>query len=129
MYQATHPGVYVTPEPRSPTFALGGPGPDDIQTPLYPFRNADGREWNSDQIKTAQSIFTYGYSYPEVPQGRSTESLRTFTAGRIRALYGPNTATPSFQGARSGAASCMCCCSILIIRQAKLPLTDTFAPA
>jgi tyrosinase len=105
MYQATHPGEAVTPEPRSPTFALGGSGPDDIRTPLFPFRNGDGREWNSDQIKTAQSIFTYGYSYPEVPQGRSATDLRTFTTGRINALYGPNTATPSFQGARSGAAS------------------------
>lgn len=108
MWQATHPGENLAPEPRSPTFALGGPGPDDLFTPLYPFRTSSGREWTSDQVKTAESIFGFGYSYPEVPQGRSTEDLRAFTSQRINELYGPQTTTTtlqrsSFSGARSGA--------------------------
>ncbi|KAI9791860.1 MAG: hypothetical protein M1816_003405 [Peltula sp. TS41687] len=105
MYQASHPGKYVTPENRSPTFALASGGTDDINTPLYPFRRATSVEWKSDQLKTAESIFALGYSYPEVPQGRSQADLKTFTTGRINALYGPNTRVASFQGARSGAAA------------------------
>lgn len=109
MWQATHPGVYLQPEPGSPTFALSGDGQDTITTPLYPFRNANGQEWNSDQIKRAEDIFTYGYAYPEVPQGRSTESLRRFTCRQINRLYGePQTSdrkvAASFRGLASGAA-------------------------
>ncbi len=112
MWQATHPGVNLAPEPRSPTFALGGAGPDDLFTPLYPFRTSSGREWTTDQVKTAQSIFSLGYSYPEVPQGRSQADLQAFTAGRINALYGPLTSAStqqraSFSGARSGAPESM----------------------
>ena len=116
MWQATHPGVYLQPEPGSPTFALSGNGDDTITTPLYPFRNANGREWNSDQIKRAEDIFTYGYSYPEVPQGRSTNALRRFTNRRINRLYGESPTdngegktsnrkvAASFKGLASGAA-------------------------
>ena len=103
MYQATHPGVYLTPKPRSETFALHGPGPDDLSTPLYPFRHPNGQEWTSDEIKTAESIFTYGYAYPEVPEGKSGDDLRVFTTERVNQLYGPNTDSASFQGPESGA--------------------------
>ncbi len=103
MYQATHPGQTLRAGPRSPTFALGGEGPDDLGTPLYPFRHADGKEWTSDEIKTADSIFKYGYSYPEVPEGRSGDDLRQFTAAAVNRLYGVDTNDGSFQGAESGA--------------------------
>lgn len=102
IYQASHPGVYLTPRPRTPTYALSGPGPDDLATPLYPFRHATGREWTSDDVKTAESIFEYGYAYPEVPSGRSGDDLKTFSIQKVNALYGPNTEDPSFKGKESG---------------------------
>ena len=102
MYQATHPTTSLTPEKRSPTFALGGPGNDDIRTPLYPFRNPNRVEWTSDQVKTVQSIFTYGYSYPEVPQGQSGTALQQFTSQKINELYGPSIPQSGLQNARVG---------------------------
>lgn len=105
MYQATHPGVYLTPESRSESesFSLQGSGNDDLSTPLGPFRHADRTFWNSDEVKTAESIFKYGYSYPEVPQGKSTDELRVFTTEKVNQLYGVNTNDPSFVGDVSGA--------------------------
>ncbi|MCJ1363187.1 hypothetical protein MMC16_002294 [Acarospora aff. strigata] len=105
MYQASHPGVALTPRTRSQTFALGGDGPDDLSTPLYPFRRSNGVEWTSNDIKTAESIFATGYAYPEVPAGRSGESLRIFTTERANQLYGPNLQAASFVGNESGAAA------------------------
>lgn len=102
MWQASHPGDYMTPAPRDPTFALDGPGPDDLFTPLYPFRHPNGQEWTSDEIKNAESIFDYGYAYPEVPAGRSGGDLRTFATERVNTLYGPDVQAPSFNGTESG---------------------------
>ena len=102
MYQASHPGVYLTPKPRSPTFALHLPGTDDLSTPLYPFRHPNANEWTSDDVKTADSIFTYGYSYPEVPQGFSEGQLKDFVTKRSNELYGPKKDI-SFEGDKSGA--------------------------
>jgi len=104
MYQASHPGLVVTPGPRSPTQALGGPGPDDISTPLYPFRHPDAKEWTSNDVSTAESIFTYGYAYPEVqPSSGSSASLQTQATQKVNELYGPDINSHSFQGVDSGA--------------------------
>ena len=89
MYQATHPGEVLTPAPRSPTYALGGPGPDDLDTRLYPFRHPDLSGWTSNDVATADSTFEYGYSYPEVPQGLGQQELIDFTTRRVRELYAP----------------------------------------
>ena len=102
LYQATHPGNYLTPGRRRETFALGGAGPDDLSTPLFPFRHEDGVEWTSDDVKTVESIFTYGYAYPETPNGRSGEDLRTYATEQINRLYGPDTNEASFSGDESG---------------------------
>lgn len=102
MYQATHPGVYLTVKERSPTFALHLPGTDDLSTPLYPFRHPNANEWTSDDVKTADSIFKYGYSYPEVPQGLSEGQLKDFVTKKSNELYGPKKDT-SFEGVVSGA--------------------------
>ena len=103
MFQATHQTLALTPDLRSPTFALGGDGPDDLSTPLYPFRHDNGKEWISDDVKTAESIFRYGYAYPEVPFGRSGSDLQTFTTEAVKRLYGPNINGASFKGDESGA--------------------------
>ena len=93
MFQAIRPGEDLTPAPRSPLATLQLPvsGTDDLQTPLYPFRNPNAEEWTSDQIRGAPSIFTYGYSYPEVPQGRTTSDLQAFTTREVNRLYGPGS--------------------------------------
>ena len=94
MYQAIRPGVSLTPQRRSPTFALGGAGPDDLSTPLYPFRHPDRNLWTSNDVSSAESIFAYGYSYPEVPQGLSTQDLQAFATQKVNELYAPQ---PAFQ--------------------------------
>lgn len=101
MYQATHPGVKLTPRPRSPTFALGGNGPDDLSTPLYPFRHANGREWTSNDVNFARSIHDHGYSYPEVPQGLAQPELKAFTTRKINELYRPNIKSSEFKALKS----------------------------
>lgn len=103
MYQASHPNTYLTPQSRSPTFALHLPGTDDLSTPLYPFRHPNAKEWTSNDVKTAASIFKYGYSYPEVPPGLSDDALRKFTSQKANDLYGPKVGSASFNGDKSGA--------------------------
>jgi len=106
MYQASHPGVTLTPQARSQTFALGGAGPDDLDTLLYPFRHPDLKQWTSNDVANAESIFTYGYSYPEVPQGLSTQDLQSFATQKVNELYAPQSAAPAqakfFSGTQSG---------------------------
>lgn len=96
MYQAIWPGNDVRPQAASGTFARRTqPGDiDDIDTPLYPFRHLNGNEWTSRDVSDAQSIFTYGYAYPEVPsqfytQTPSTESLQLFTTSKVNEIYRP----------------------------------------
>jgi tyrosinase len=106
MYQASHPGVTLTPQARSPTFALGGAGPDDLNTKLYPFRHPDRNQWTSNDVAAAGSIFTYGYSYPDVPQGLSSSDLQAFVTQRANELYAPQSNAPAqakfFVGEASG---------------------------
>lgn len=95
MYQAVWPGNDVIPQAASATFARRtSPGDiDTIDTPLYPFRHPSGIEWTSRDVSDAQSIFTYGYAYPEVPpqfQGKSNEDLRLFATTKVNELYRPN---------------------------------------
>ena len=109
MFQAIRPGQYLTPvaRPPIPTLQLPILGTDNLQTPLYPFRNPNAQEWTSDQIKDAPDIFTYGYSYPEVPPGRTTSDLQTFTTQEMNRLYGPSFSSDfevaSFAADTSGA--------------------------
>ncbi|KAI9702460.1 MAG: hypothetical protein M1836_000940 [Candelina mexicana] len=104
LYQASHPGLALTADGTSTiTFALHGDKEDDLFTPLYPFRHPNGVEFNSDDIKTAQSTFTYGYTYPEVPVGLSEQDLQAYTTKMINKLYGPSFDDGSFAGNASGA--------------------------
>ncbi|KAK2760393.1 hypothetical protein FQN54_002463 [Arachnomyces sp. PD_36] len=96
MYQATHPGVLLSPRKRSPTFALGGDEQDTVDTKLYPFRHEDGVEWTSRDVSDAGSIHRYGYAYPEVPEGMSQEELQAFTTSEINKAYGPTAQSKGF---------------------------------
>lgn len=96
MYQASHPNIFLTAGQPTPTFGRIVPGvdgpQDNLQTNLYPFRNANGVFWKSDDIKMAPSIWGLKYGYDEVPCSYSTQSqdaLRIFATKRINALYGP----------------------------------------
>ena len=93
MFQASHPGLALTPEKRSPSLALGGDGPDDLNTLLYPFRHPDRSRWTSNDVSNAESIFKYGYSYPEVPPGFSTNDLQAHATTQANQLYGPQPVT------------------------------------
>lgn len=82
------------PQSASGTFArIIQPGDiDTIDTPLYPFRHPNGIEWTSRDISDAQSIFTYGYGYPEVPPqfyGQSDGVLQQFATTKVNELYRP----------------------------------------
>ena len=105
IYQATQPNFYLAPRPRSPTFALHLPGTNDLSTPLYPFRHPEAKEWTSDDVKAATSIFKYGYFYTEVQNGLSDEDLRKYASMKANELYGPKIKNPSFGGDKSGAPS------------------------
>lgn len=93
MYQATHPGQVVTPQAATRVFHELRTGQiDNIDTPLWPFRKSNGQYFTSRDVSTASSIYTYGYSYPEIPlsyRGRPASELRSFVIGRVNALYSP----------------------------------------
>jgi len=103
MYQAAHPGVYLTPGRAADTFARVVPGidgwSDDLNTNLYPFRHPNGAYFKSDDIKDASSIWTYNYGYDEVPcnYDMSAGALAQYTRTRINALYGPTIDRGPFQ--------------------------------
>lgn len=97
MYQATNPGVYLTPGSSGlTTLQLPAGAIADLNTPLYPFRDGSGNEWTSEAIKDLDDMYEFGYSYPETPADLSGDELNTFTARRINELYAPNTNDESF---------------------------------
>lgn len=94
MYQAAWPGRTVVPQTASGTFArrVSGGDLDTVDTPLYPFRHPNGVEWTSRDVSDAQSIFNYGYAYPEVPpqyHGQTDEELRLFAITKVNEGYRP----------------------------------------
>jgi hypothetical protein len=100
MYQATHPGQVVTPQPATPVFArqVNAQTMDTIDTPLWPFRKPNRQYYTSRDVSTAGSIWDLGYAYPEIPvsyRERSQQDLESFVASRINALYAPASALPA----------------------------------
>ncbi|EPS39027.1 hypothetical protein H072_7203 [Dactylellina haptotyla CBS 200.50] len=96
MWQAANPTLKMRPGKKVDTYQNpGATGNDDLNTPLYPFKHPDGSYWTSDDVSDVQSIWKYGYGYPEVPCDRVTmdsASLDVFTTSRINALYKENVA-------------------------------------
>jgi len=94
MYQAIWPGEFIGTVPAAPSFGrIVRPGDtDDVNTPLRPFRHADGRDWTSADASGATSIMNYGYTYPEIPveyRTRPAQDLTTYVTGRVNDLYRP----------------------------------------
>jgi hypothetical protein len=106
IYQAIFPSSTIEPLVRTQP-NLGYPergGIEDIDTLLYPFRHADGKEWTSRDVSSAESIHKYGYSYPEVPSGLSKEKLTAFASKEMQKLYAPDTDTDNFHKSPGGAS-------------------------
>ena len=95
MYQSVNPGRVVEPRPATTTFSRrGGNGlRDDINTPLAPFRRSNGAYYTSRDFSSAESIWSFGYAYREVPtRFRGNPSgMRAFTSSEINRLYGPGS--------------------------------------
>jgi tyrosinase len=95
MYQAVYPGRLVTPQPATGVFArkVKEGDMDTIDTPLWPFKKPTGEYYTSRDVSAAGSIWDFGYEYPEVPvQYRGQEQeLKSFTTGKINALYSPSS--------------------------------------
>lgn len=53
----------------------------------------------------AESIFTTGYAYPEVPAGKTGDALRIFTTQKANQLYGSGVKRPSAMAADVSGAS------------------------
>ncbi|KAI9805502.1 MAG: hypothetical protein M1825_000753 [Sarcosagium campestre] len=101
-WQALHPGVKMTPRTRSETFALHGPGPDDLSTPLYPFRHRNGAEWTSNEVSTLDSTRTYGFVYPDFPSSGGAGEVRSAAIQLANKAFAPNLSDVSFKGNDSG---------------------------
>jgi tyrosinase len=91
IYQAIHPGSYLTPSPEnSGTFTIV-PGPNStLSTPLAPFSlDKQGDFYTS---ATSQSLSTFGYTYPEIQDwNQSPQQLQAIVISKVNALYGPSS--------------------------------------
>lgn len=69
----------------------------DQKTPLYPFRHADGKFFNSPDVDQWNSTAKFGYRYPEQPltyfENNDAEGLKKFVSRRVIDLLGPQTHT------------------------------------
>ncbi|KAF3157543.1 hypothetical protein TWF569_000112 [Orbilia oligospora] len=98
MYQSAQPNTFVEPANSVATFANPSSPLDTVDTPLYPFRHRDGSWWTSQNMSTANSVFSLSYGYPEVPclLGFSNfDALRNHTITEINRLYGPSPTPPT----------------------------------
>ncbi|KAF3172813.1 hypothetical protein TWF225_004464 [Orbilia oligospora] len=99
MFQATSPGLFVTPASAVGTFARPVPPNtiDDANTDLFPFRRADGSWYKSSHLNPVSTIWGMRYGYPEVPcsyQTRTPAELDTFTTNQVNTLYGNGRTIP-----------------------------------
>ncbi|KAK6536684.1 hypothetical protein TWF281_000905 [Arthrobotrys megalospora] len=99
MFQATQPGLFVTPAAAVGTFARPVPPNtiDDSSTDLFPFRRADGSWYKSVHLNPVSTIWGMRYGYPEVPcsyQTRTPAELDTFTTNQVNTLYGNGRTIP-----------------------------------
>ncbi|KAF3924743.1 Tyrosinase [Arthrobotrys entomopaga] len=92
IWQAANPGKIFQSDDACPTFQrLANPGDRDTNnTPLYPFRHADGSWWTSNEVNNVRNIWNWGFGYPEVPcnyRGASNTQLDAFATSKINSLY------------------------------------------
>ncbi|KAK6500153.1 hypothetical protein TWF481_010507 [Arthrobotrys musiformis] len=98
MYQSAQPNTFLEPANSVPTFANPSSPLDTVDTPLYPFRQRDGSWWTSQNVSTANTIFSMSYGYPEVPcmlSFANFDALRNHTITEINRLYGPRPGAPT----------------------------------
>ncbi|EPS45144.1 hypothetical protein H072_877 [Dactylellina haptotyla CBS 200.50] len=91
MWQAANPTLKLRPGKSTKTYQRpSGEGNDDLNTPLYPFKHADGSYWTSNDVSDVRTIWDYGYGYPEVPCNQvsaSSTALDDFTTAAMNKLY------------------------------------------
>ncbi|KAF3907762.1 hypothetical protein AA313_de0209860 [Arthrobotrys entomopaga] len=69
----------------------------DLNTPLLPFKHADGSWWTSADTADVRSMWKDGYGYPEVSCSKKSltdEQLDAFTTSQVNVLY--KDALPDF---------------------------------
>ncbi|KAI5782554.1 common central domain of tyrosinase-domain-containing protein [Geopyxis carbonaria] len=113
MWQAITPASTVNTQSgitaqaaRSRTMGYPAGTIENADTPLWPFRTPAARLLTSRPFSSAKGIFTYGYSYPEVPadlRNASDDSLAAYTRARIDELYGPTVRRPANSRLAAGA--------------------------
>ncbi|KAF3923215.1 Tyrosinase [Dactylellina cionopaga] len=90
IWQAANPGAKLTPDDATDTYQNVALGQNDtLDTPLYPFKHPDGSWWTSNDVSSANSIWKYGYGFPELPCGSvsSSSDLDTVVTKKINDLY------------------------------------------
>ncbi|KAI5791124.1 hypothetical protein EDC01DRAFT_746933 [Geopyxis carbonaria] len=92
IYPASVVGEYAFVEPFNNTQGNLGWGYDpiieDINTPLWPFRDSKSKLLIAKDFSTAASSFKYGYYYPEVPPSSEAKMIRAATVA-LNKLYNP----------------------------------------
>ncbi|KAL7267388.1 hypothetical protein RUND412_010029 [Rhizina undulata] len=94
LWQTLHPGVHVV-EQQSVMDTISEPvgKAQNEKTPLYPFRQRGGKYFTSEDVQRWDSIYEFGYTYPELPaklfnpddQGR----LKKYCTEKVNELYAP----------------------------------------
>lgn len=85
----------MTPQTSQESTILEASGKEqNSKTPLYPFRDHSGKVYNSEAFDKWDSIFNFGYTYPELPAKLSNPKdqavMKAYATKRINELYGPN---------------------------------------
>ncbi|KAI5778604.1 hypothetical protein EDC01DRAFT_634702 [Geopyxis carbonaria] len=99
LYQAQRPdSAAIDGSLDADSYTIGFPGgvTEDINTPLFPFRDTNKRDLTSRDVASAKSIYSFGYSYPEMPAEyakRPDADLADYTKKAVDALYAPNSNT------------------------------------
>lgn len=85
----------MTPQTSQESTILEASGKEqNSKTPLYPFRNSRGEVYNSEAFDKWDSVFKFGYTYPELPaklfNPNDQAVLKAYATKCINKQYGPN---------------------------------------
>ena len=86
MWQALNPNSYGASQvaPHS-TWTIAQGSTQNSQSPLTPFKKADGSFWNTNDVRSTTSAFKYTY-----PEFSNSDGSATAIRGYVNRLYGPS---------------------------------------
>ncbi|KAF7188991.1 Tyrosinase [Pseudocercospora fuligena] len=86
MWQALNPNQYGASQvaPHS-TWTIAQGSTQNAQSPLTPFKKADGSFWNTNDVRSTTSAFKYTY-----PEFSNSDGSATAIRGYVNRLYGPS---------------------------------------